>query len=77
MSVAVAEGVRGGEVCELGRFPNRADAIAKLEGRRTKGGQRLNFCYESGPCGYGLHRQISALGHDCMVAAPDTEGRPT
>jgi len=28
------------------------------------------FCYEAGPTGYGLHRQITALGHDCSVIAP-------
>ena len=28
------------------------------------------FRYEAGPTGYGLHRQIVALGHPCMAAAP-------
>ena len=23
-----------------------------------------------GPCGYGIHRQITRLGQDCMVVAP-------
>jgi transposase len=27
-------------------------------------------CYEAGPCGHGLYRQIVALGHDCTVVAP-------
>jgi transposase len=26
--------------------------------------------YEAGPTGYGLQRQIAALGHDCAVVAP-------
>ena len=30
----------------------------------------LNLCYEAGPCGYGLYRQVKALGHDCEVVAP-------
>ena len=25
-------------------------------------------CFEAGPMGYGLYRQVEALGHDCMVA---------
>ena len=33
-------------------------------------GSRLHFCYEAGPCGYGLHRQLVELGHDCIVVAP-------
>ena len=32
--------------------------------------RRLTFCYEAGPTGYGLYRQIKSLGHDCMVVAP-------
>ena len=28
------------------------------------------MCYEAGPCGYGLHRQITDLGHECAVVAP-------
>jgi transposase len=27
-------------------------------------------CYEAGPTGYGLYRQIKTLGHDCTVVAP-------
>ena len=70
VSVAVAEGLRGGEVRHLGTFPNRAEQIAKLAERLAKGGRRLSFCYEAGPCGYGLYRQLKGLGHDCIVVAP-------
>jgi len=28
------------------------------------------LCYEAGPCGYVLYRQILASGHDCQVVAP-------
>lgn len=30
----------------------------------------VTFCYEAGPCGYGLHRLLSRLGQDCTVVAP-------
>ena len=33
-------------------------------------GEVLLFCYEAGPCGYGLYRQLIILGHDCEVVAP-------
>jgi transposase len=33
-------------------------------------GRALKFCYEAGPCGYGIQRQLSAAGHDCVVVAP-------
>ena len=39
---------------------------------RTLGGEgvRLRFCYEAGPGGYGIQRQLSAHGHECIVVAP-------
>jgi transposase len=70
IAVAVAEGARGGEVRELGNFLNHPDHIAKLVERLAKGGRSLSFCYEAGPCGYGLYRQLIALGHECVVVAP-------
>jgi transposase len=38
--------------------------------RLGKGGRRLSFCYEAGPCGYGLHRLLTGRGHSCIVVAP-------
>src|SRR5258707_2851330 len=31
---------------------------------------RLRFCYEAGPCGYGIQRRLSTRGHECVVVAP-------
>ena len=30
----------------------------------------MSFAYESGPCGYGVYREITETGHDCQVVAP-------
>jgi transposase len=68
--VAVAEGGRGGEVRQIGVFENRPELLQKLAARLSKGGQHLSFCYEAGPCGYGLHRLLTDCGHDCVVVAP-------
>lgn len=70
IAVAVAEGARGGEVRQHGNFLNHPDHIKKMVERLAKGGRSLSFCYEAGPCGYGLYRQLIALGHECMVVAP-------
>ena len=70
VSVAVAEGGRGGEVRAIGTFANNTGEIAKLAEHLRQGGRRLHFCYEAGPCGYGLHRQLTGLGHNCIVVAP-------
>ena len=70
MCVAVAESGRGGQVRQIGVFANRREIVMKLAARLSKGGGQLSFCYEAGPCGYGLHRLLSGCGHDCVVVAP-------
>jgi hypothetical protein len=30
-------------------------------------GWQLRFCCEARPCGYGLHRFLTGLGHACVV----------
>jgi transposase len=70
VSVALAESGRGGEVRQVGVFENRPEILVRMAGRLSKGGRRLNFCYEAGPCGYGLHRLLTGCGHACVVVAP-------
>jgi transposase len=70
MAVAVAEPGRSGEVRFQGEITNQPDAVRRLIERLGAKHGRLRVCYEAGPCGYGLQRQITALGHDCMVVAP-------
>jgi transposase len=70
ISVAVAESGRGGAVEYLGQITNDPAAISKLCTRLARPGATLSFCYEAGPCGYGLHRQLTSLGHRCEVVAP-------
>ena len=70
VSVALAEAGRGGEIRQLGVFENRPALLTKLAARLSKGGRRLSFCYEAGPCGYGLHRLLTGCRHDCVVVAP-------
>jgi transposase len=70
-AVAVAEGGRRGEVRYLGEIGADPESVrrlvAKLEQRHGRG---LHFCYEAGPTGYGLYRQLTGLGHQCTVVAP-------
>lgn len=70
ISVAVADGERGGEVRSWGVIPHRVGDVQKIVERLSESGQQLHFCYEAGPCGYGLHRQLVDLGHECIVVAP-------
>lgn len=76
ISVAIAESGRRGEVRFVGEIPSRPDSVAKLLVRLGAKHGRLAFCYEAGPCGYGLHRQITMAGHDCVVVASLVPMRP-
>jgi len=71
--VCLAEaGLRGGrgEVREYGKIANTATAMERLARKLAANGSELKFCYEAGPCGYGIQRQLSGLGHQCEVVAP-------
>lgn len=69
IAVAVADAVGGG-VRYYGEISNTPEAIDKLVMNLCPGGEVLSFCYEAGPCGYEIYRQIKQLGHHCSVVAP-------
>ena len=72
-SIAIAVAWPGRGAAESrGEIANKPKTVAKLVQRLSEesGGGIVLFCYEAGPCGYGLYRQIIATGHDCQVVAP-------
>ena len=72
-SIAIAVAWPGrGEPEYRGEIANKPKTVAKLVQRLSEecGGGVVLFCYEAGPCGYGLCRQIMQTGHDCQVVAP-------
>src|SRR3954453_15639300 len=69
IAVSVAES-NGGEVRYFGEIAHTPAAITRLVRQLKKGDAVLSFCYEAGPCGYGLYRQLRQMGHDCLVVAP-------
>lgn len=69
---AVAEDGRNGEVRSHGTIESTPGNVGALIKRLAKPGHTLHFCYEAGPCGYGLYRQIIESGHHCIVVAPST-----
>jgi transposase len=50
-------------------IPNTAEAVRK-QLRRWGEHTSLRVCYEAGPTGYDLQRQLAAAGVACIVAAP-------
>ena len=53
-----------------GTIASTDEAVAKLADTLADPARPLRFCYEAGPCGYGVYRQLTARGHECTVVAP-------
>ena len=70
LAVAVAEDSFESEVLNLGSFENSPASVEKLLKRIDERSARVAICYEAGPTGYGLYRQVRAFGFDCSVVAP-------
>lgn len=69
-AIALAEAGRGGEIRFLGEVDASPESMRRIIKRIAGKYRRSHFCYEAGPTGYGLHRLISSLGHECTVVAP-------
>ena len=69
-AIAIADGERGGEVRFLGEVDASEEGMRRVVKRIAAKHSRVQFCYEAGPTGYGLHRLITSLGHSCIVVAP-------
>src|SRR6201987_3049302 len=69
--VAVTASGEVGKATAYGTVPNTTAGLEKLVKRlRQAGSGPIKFCYEAGPCGYGVHRALTKMGEDCMVVAP-------
>ncbi|MBX5230242.1 IS110 family transposase [Rhizobium sp. NLR9b] len=69
-AIAVAESGREGEIRFWGEVDASDASMRRVIQRIAAKFDRVHFCYEAGPTGYGLHRLIQSLGHECMVVAP-------
>lgn len=77
ISIAVADAGRDGEVRFLGEIANTPEAVAKLARKLQRQHGSLEFVYEAGSCGYGIQRQLAALGCTCRICAASlTPRRP-
>ena len=70
LAVAIPEGGIRGDVRFWGTIPNQPEAVRKLVAKLAAKHPAQSFCYEAGSCGYGLYRQVLALGYPCLVVAP-------
>ena len=70
IAVALAESGMRSDVREYGKIANTPAALKALAAKLARGGRGLRLCYEAGPCGYGIQRQLSGAAHGCVVVAP-------
>lgn len=68
-TIAVAMLEEGQARPEIHEIANDPPSIRKAIKRIGKG-RSLQCCYEAGPCGYVLQRQLSGMGIACQVVAP-------
>ncbi len=70
-SISVAYAASAGDEPQfVGPIGTRQCDIDKLVRRLQSKASHLVFAYEAGPCGYVLHRHLTAKGFDCLVVAP-------
>lgn len=69
-TIAVATIHRDAPEAEFLRtIPNNPDEIRKLI-KNLGDPKKIKVCYEAGPCGYVIYRQLTKMGVTCLVAAP-------
>src|ERR1700687_4207971 len=53
----------------VGTVGSKLSELTKVRGKLGESGSLL-IVYETGPCGYGLARELTAAGYRCEVVAP-------
>jgi len=69
ISVGIAESGRGNPVF-FGQIPSTPEGLRSLVKKLGGARSEMSFCYEAGPCGYEVYRQLISWGYDCAVVAP-------
>src|SRR3990170_29249 len=72
IDISLAEEGRAGEVRHYGVISGDLEAVAKVVRALRAPSRRLRFVYEAGPCGFGIHRYLTAQGEDCVVVNPSS-----
>ena len=73
VTIAVAIAAINGPPMTYGTISNTPASITKLVDRLTRRDETATFCYEAGPCGYEIYRQIRKLdeGPPFLVAGAE------
>jgi len=68
IDIALADDGRNGEVRFYGTIGGDLDSLDKAIRKFRRSGIELRFVYEAGPCGYEIHRHLTAQGFHCDVS---------
>ena len=72
IDIAVAEPGREGEIRHVGTIGGDLAALDRALRKLIGSGHALHVVYEAGPCGFVIHRHLSAKGIDVQVIAPSS-----
>ena len=72
IDISLAEEGRDGEVRHDGGITGDLEALAKVVKALRAPTRRLRWVYEAGPCGCGIHRDLTAQGEECVVVNPSS-----
>ncbi len=70
IAVAIASPERGSEIRFWGNIPNTPSSVDRFLNKAGKNSSMMLVCYEAGPCGYPLYRQLANRGIECVIVAP-------
>jgi len=69
-SIDITLAEHDGELRRFGTVGGDRVSLLKAVRKLTSRGRVLVFVYEAGPCGFWIYRDITALGHECLVVSP-------
>lgn len=70
IEVALADAFGEREVRHYGKIGGDMESLDKAVRKLVSRGNRLEFVYEAGPCGYEIYRHLTKQGYKCEVVAP-------
>jgi transposase len=70
IEIFLADGFGDREIRHYGRIGGDMESLDKAVRKLVSRGNRLEFVYEAGPCGYEVYRHLTKQGYRCTVVAP-------
>jgi transposase len=69
-TIAIAKLLPGHDAPLVWQIPNTRSLIRRTFSKVAREADEVRCCYEAGPCGFEVQRQLEAMGIECVVVAP-------